>query len=76
MQRRFLRTSPLRTGRNAGATEVGVLTWRRDWMNVLSALKSFYHFAEVDLPLYVHDGGLRSAAAPAGCHIRLASGGQ
>jgi len=34
------------------------LTWRRDWLNLLWALKSFYHFAEVDYPLFIHDGGL------------------
>lgn len=27
-------------------------------MNLLWALKSFYHFAGVDYPLYIHDGGL------------------
>jgi hypothetical protein len=35
-----------------------VLTWRRDWINMLWALKSFYHFSGVDYPLYIHDGGL------------------
>ena len=56
-QRRILDTPPLRTGRE-GPAEVRVLTWRRDWVNLLWALKSFYHFAGVDYPLYIHDGGL------------------
>jgi len=56
-QRRILDTPPVRTGR-AGPVEVRVLTWRRDWINLIWALKSFYHFAEVDYPLFIHDGGL------------------
>ncbi len=55
--RKILRTPPVRTSRT-GPVEIRVLTWRRDWLNLLWALKSFYHFAEVDLPLYIHDGGL------------------
>jgi hypothetical protein len=57
IQRRILATQPLRTARE-GTTEVRVLTWRRDWINVIWALKSFYHFAQVDYPLFIHDGGL------------------
>ena len=38
--------------------EVRVLTWRRDWINLIWALKSFYYYARVDFPLYIHDGGL------------------
>lgn len=55
--RRILSSPPLRTSKT-GPVEVRVLTWRRDWLNLLWALKSFYHFAEVDYPLYIHDGGL------------------
>lgn len=35
-----------------------VLTWRRDWVNMIWALKSFYHFSGANYPLYIHDGGL------------------
>jgi hypothetical protein len=56
-QRRILDTPPIRTARE-GPVEVRSLTWRRDWMNLLWTLKSYYHFAEVDYPLYIHDGGL------------------
>jgi hypothetical protein len=59
IQKLILKTSPIRTA-NIGSIEVRVLTWRRDWLNVIWALKSFYHFAEVDYPLFIHDGGLKS----------------
>jgi hypothetical protein len=61
-QRQILGTPPIRTARE-GRTEVRALTWRRDWMNLLWALKSFYHFAEVDYPLFIHDGGLAPGQA-------------
>lgn len=41
-----------------GPVEVRALTWRRDWINLIWALKGFYHFAGVNYPLYIHDGGL------------------
>ncbi|MHC5538488.1 hypothetical protein ACYOEI_09685 [Singulisphaera rosea] len=56
-QKRILSTPPMRTG-HGGPVEIRVLTWRRDWMNLIWALKSFYHVAEVDYPLFIHDGGL------------------
>jgi hypothetical protein len=56
-QRRILDTPPVRTARD-GPVEVRVLTWRRDWINMIWALKSFYFFAGVDYPLFIHDGGL------------------
>jgi hypothetical protein len=61
-QRKILDTPPMRTARE-GPVEVRALTWRRDWMNLLWALKGFYHFAGVDYPLYIHDGGLLPAQA-------------
>lgn len=61
-QRQILGTPPIRT-RREGPVEVRALTWRRDWMNLLWALKSFYHFAEVDYPLFIHDGGLAPGQA-------------
>lgn len=58
VQRRILTTPSIETSME-GPVEVRVLTWRRDWLNVLWALKSFYHFACVTYPLYIHDGGLK-----------------
>ncbi len=58
IQPRILDTPPIRTAAS-GPVEVRVLTWWRDWLNLTWALKSFYHFAGVDYPLYIHDGGLR-----------------
>lgn len=57
IQRLILDTPPIRTARD-GRVEVRILTWQRDWINAMWALKSFYHFACVDYPLYIHDGGL------------------
>ena len=44
-----------RRGRERGSTG---LTWRRDCIDLIWALKSFYHFSGVDYPLTIHDGGL------------------
>jgi hypothetical protein len=66
-QRVILDTTPIRTapaGRPV-TVEVHALTWHRDWVNALWALKSFYHFAGVDYPLVIHDGGLRPGQARA-----------
>ena len=60
IQRRILNTPPLRTA-GSGQVEVRVLTHRRDWINAIWALKSFYHHAQVDYPLFIHDGGLNAA---------------
>lgn len=54
----ILDTVPIHTAKT-GAIEVRVLTWRRDWLNTIWSLKSFYHYAQVDYPLYIHDGGLK-----------------
>jgi hypothetical protein len=53
----ILQTPPVRTAAS-GAVEVRVLTWRRDWINLIWAVKTYYHFAGVDYPLVIHDGGL------------------
>jgi hypothetical protein len=53
----ILKTPPIPTAKS-GPVELRVLTWKRDWINLLWALKSFYHYAQVDYPLYIHDGGL------------------
>jgi hypothetical protein len=60
IQRLILKTPAILTA-NKGPVEVRVLTWRRDFVSMLWALKSFYHFAEVNYPLYVHNGGLLPA---------------
>ena len=62
MQRKILDTPPVRTSA-AGTVEVRVLTWRRDWMNMVWALKSFYQRSGADYRLYIHDGGLLAAQA-------------
>jgi hypothetical protein len=60
IQRLILKTPAIRTSAG-GQVEVRILTWQRDWINAIWALKSFYHFARVDYPLYIHDGGLKGA---------------
>lgn len=60
VQRRILTMPPVPTART-GTREVRVLCWRRDWLNAVWALKSFYFFAGVDDPLFIHDGGLDDA---------------
>lgn len=57
VQKQILRTTPILT-EPTGEVEVRVLTWRRDWVNQIWALKSFYHFSDLRLPLFIHDGGL------------------
>lgn len=57
IQNGILATPPLHTSRE-GEVEVRALTWRRDWKNLIWALKSFYHHAGRSYPLYIHDGGL------------------
>ena len=57
VQDAILATPPFDTDRQ-GELEVRALTWRRDWKNLIWALKSFYHFAGVTYPLHIHDGGL------------------
>lgn len=57
MQRKILETPPIDTAAS-GPIEVRVLTWRRDCLDLIWALKSFYFFSGFDYPLYIHDGGL------------------
>lgn len=57
IQKWILHTRPLSTA-TKGPTEVHLLTWRRDWLNALWALKSFYYYSKVDYPIVIHDGGL------------------
>ncbi len=57
-ERRILDTPPLWTAAASRRIEVRALTWRRDCLDLIWALKSFYFFAGVDYPLVIHDGGL------------------
>ena len=57
VQGQILKTDPIRTA-HKGSVEVRVLTWSGDWVDLIWALKSFYYFAKVDYPLFIHDGGL------------------
>lgn len=56
-QRQILNTPPIHTEK-IGTSEVRVLTWRRDWINTLWSLKSFYSYSQEKYPLFIHDGGL------------------
>ncbi len=62
MQRKILKTPPIYTSRG-GPVEVRMLTWRRDCLDAIWALKGFYHFSTCDYPLYIHDGGLAEGQA-------------
>ncbi|WP_442506634.1 hypothetical protein SH528x_005489 [Novipirellula sp. SH528] len=57
VERKILKTPKVETA-TSGPTEVRVLTWRRDAVSAIWAIKSFYKFAGSNLPLYIHDGGL------------------
>ncbi len=59
IQRRILGTKPVFT-ESGGECEVRVLTWRRDWINCIWALKTFYLHSGQSFALYIHDGGLLS----------------
>jgi hypothetical protein len=63
LQRPILQTPPVRTAAT-GPVEIRVLTWRRDWVNLIWALKTFYHHAGVEYPLVIHDGGLLPKQVP------------
>ncbi len=57
IQNKILKTKPIHT-ETEGDIEVRVLTWRKDYINLIWALKSFYTTSDVRYPLYIHDGGL------------------
>ena len=57
IQPRILSTLPVKT-ELSGERSVHMVTWKRDYLNAMWALKSFYHFSEIKFPLYIHDGGL------------------
>jgi len=62
LQSPIIATEPVRTGKR-GPVEVRALTWRRDWVNLIWTLKTFYRSAQVDFPLFIHDGGLTRCQA-------------
>jgi len=53
---RILETDPVRTDplNDAGAVETHILTYNRDYLSAIWALKSFYHYAGVKYPLVIH----------------------
>src|SRR5262249_49601675 len=62
VERRILDTAPVPTP-STGAVEVRVLTWRRDCLSAIWALKTFFHTAGRTFPLFIHDGGLAPGQA-------------
>ena len=57
VQRKVLNTAPVFT-EVEGEVEIHVLTWRKDYINLLWSLKTFYHLSNKKFPLVIHDGGL------------------
>ena len=57
VQRKVLNTSPVFT-EVEDEVEIHVLTWRKDYINLLWSLKTFYHLSNKKFPLVIHDGGL------------------
>src|SRR5712664_1957124 len=53
---RILDTPPVITdpATKSGAVEIHVLTYRRDYLSAMWALKSFYHYSGVSYPLIIH----------------------
>ncbi len=49
--------SPPVVGLDDGRCEIHVLTSQQDWLNLLWALKSFYHFSDRKYLLAIHDDG-------------------
>jgi hypothetical protein len=56
---RILDTPPVATDpvTESAAVEIHVLTYRRDYLSALWALKSFYHYSGVSYPLTIHVQG-------------------
>ncbi|HEU5119337.1 MAG TPA: hypothetical protein VFT74_22285 [Isosphaeraceae bacterium] len=58
-QRQILGTGPIRTlPVGESPVEIRTVTYRRDWINAIWAIKSFLHQAGVQYPVVFHDGGL------------------
>lgn len=64
---RILSTRPVQCGLD-GTCEIHVLTSTSDWLNLIWALKSFYHYSERRYGLCIHDDGTLGAAALASLH--------
>src|SRR5580704_12604616 len=61
---RILSTRPLQCGLDK-TCELHVLTSGTDWLNLIWALKSFYHYSERRYGLCIHDDGTLGPAASA-----------
>ena len=57
VQRKILNTTPVFT-EIEDEVEIHVLTWRKDYINLLWSLKTFYYLSDKKFPLVIHDGGL------------------
>lgn len=53
---KIVKTQPV-SETSSGTCEIHVLTSAQDWLNLLWALKSFYHFSSREYPLCLHDDG-------------------
>jgi len=53
---KILQTAPVHTARQAD-TELHILCYRLDYLSAIWALKTFYRFAQVSIPLVVHVQG-------------------
>jgi len=56
VRKRILRTRPV-TGLNDTSCEAHVMTSGQDWLNLMWALKTFYHFSKRRYALCIHDDG-------------------
>ena len=59
IQKKILNTAPMHL-ESEGDIEVHVLTWRKDYINLIWSLKTFYTLGEKSFPLVIHDGGLHN----------------
>jgi len=57
IERKILSTPPVDTPAT-GPVEVRMLTWRRDCLSAIWALKTFFRTSGKTFPLFIHDGGL------------------
>lgn len=56
VRKQILDTLPL-TGKTSTNCEIHVLTSATDWLNLMWALKSFYHYSQRNYALCIHDDG-------------------
>ncbi|HBE71623.1 MAG TPA: hypothetical protein DDW52_26060 [Planctomycetaceae bacterium] len=62
VRKRILKSSPIEANDNSDC-EIHVMTSDSDWLNLMWALKSFYHASERQYALCIHDDGTLSAEA-------------